>query len=68
VHLPVFPLITRALGGLGGLEGLFVNSNEGQIPVDELHLAGLDVFLFDLGKRLAEESGAIRALIIGKFN
>src|SRR6267154_105760 len=51
-------VLAGALGDLGGLGGDLV---EREIAVDQLHLAGVDPLLFDLGQDLRVEVGAVRA-------
>jgi len=68
MHLPVFPLVARAVRGLGRLEGVSVDRFQGEVPGDILQLAGFDVLLLDLGQRLTDVPGAEGSLVIGEVD
>ena len=58
-------VLAGALGDLGGLGRHLV---EREVAVDQLHLAGVDPLLLDLGQDLRVEVGAVRAGERGVFD
>ncbi len=68
MHLKVFPLLSGALGRLGGLECVLVDGFEGELAEDVFNLPCLDVLLLDLRPRLTDVSGAEGSLVIGEVN
>ena len=68
MHLPEAVLLGRAVGRLGGLEGLRVDALERQVEHDIADLAGVDILLFDLRVRLTDVPGAVRSLVVRELD
>ncbi len=64
MHLPIFSLVTGAIGCLMRLERLTVDGLYGKVEEDVFDLPCFDVILFDLWQRLTDVSSAKGSLEI----
>ena len=68
MHLPIFSLVSGAVGRFMGFKGLFVDRYQWEVAEDVFDLTRFDVISFDLGQRHTDVPGAVRSLIIGEVD
>ena len=68
MHLPIFSLVSGAVGRFMGFKGLFVDRYQWEVAEDVFDLTRFDVISFDLGQRHTDVPGAVRSLIIGEVH